>query len=169
MKKRKILAAALALLILLQLFAGCAALRYDAKLYSYANGWIDEAFLDENRVKGAFYLAKATWYGEADWQRDEESPSARTFIITSEEEYTEIFTNSPPSIDFEKRMAILYVFADCSPRDYRLKGMKVDGSVLTVKVKLENRWGNDATMPYARCFLLVMKKMEITEVVFEEK
>jgi hypothetical protein len=43
--------------------------------------------------------------------------------------------------------------------------MKVDGSVLTVEIGDEVPGGS---MPRPRCFLLVMKKMEIAEVVFEK-
>lgn len=161
MKTRKIIVAGLVLLMLLQLLAGCSASRYDAKLYSDADGWVDGIFLWQNQVKGAYYGG----------ERIEDGPSVRNFIITTEEEYDEIFVKaSPPIVDFEKQTVILHIETDTSPREYVLQDVDLNEGVLTVKIKLEKgREGvDDAVMPYSRVFMLVMNKTEITEVVFEK-
>ena len=174
MKKRKILAAALALLILLQLFAGCSSVaRFDATLYGYTNDWMDEAFLKENRIKGAWYDnedyvphtsgVKKGWY-------EENAPESRTFIITTKEEYASFFPSSTVDINFEKEIVVLYMCLSVTPRGYCLKDLKVSDDVLTVKVEQEpvEQGIKDACMPYARCFMLKMKKTDIDQVVFKE-
>lgn len=174
MKKRKIFAAALALLMLLQLFTGCSSVaRFDATLYGYANDWMDQAFLKENRIKGAWYDnenyvphttgVKKGWY-------EENAPESRTFIITTKEEYASFFPSSAVDIDFEKEMVVLYMFCDSSPREYHLESMKLQGKVLTVMVALEQseRDAAGSVMPYARCAMLKMEKTNIDKVVFKE-
>ena len=188
MKKRKIFAAALVLLILLQLFAGCSndvqsdeSNEYDigsensngndaetlgAIFYSYANDWIDESFLEENRVNGAYYINEnyvPHTEGESRYQyvKDKESPTSRTFIITAEEEYNRIFSNASLTVDFEKEIVILHV--DCDT-------ISITEGILSVSAELvSNKEGvDDATMPYPRCFVLRMKKTDVTKITFNK-
>ena len=171
MKKRKIIAAGLVLLILLQLLTGCAAIRYGATLYSDTEEWLDDAFLEENKISTAYYRNPnfTDIHGsEPKWIKYPDEPKTRTFIITEKEEYDRIFTKSPVEVDFEKEMVILYTCTDVSPREYNLKKMDVNDGVLIAKIKLEHRNANDSVMPYQRFFMLTMKKAEITKVKFEE-
>ena len=159
------------LLMLLHLFVGCASVRYDPTLYSYTNDWLDNAFLEENKISTAYYRNPDftdIHASEPKYIKYPDEPKTRTFIITEKEEYDRIFTKSPVEVDFEKEMVILYTCTDVSPREYNLKKMDVNDGVLIAKIKLEHRNVNDSVMPYQRWFVLVMKKMEIGEVKFEE-
>ena len=173
MKKRKIIAGGLVLLILLQLLTGCAATGYDATLYSKAKDWIDEAFLKENRISGAYYRNEkyTDYYGsEPKYIEYPDEPKTRSFIITEKEEYDKIFTQSPIEVDFENEMAILYTSSDTNPgtREYHVKTIDIVDGALTVGIRVESSDKLDSVQPYQRWFVLIMKKMEINEVNFEK-
>ena len=173
MSKVKIIRAGLALLLIFSLLPGCSNLRYGAKLYNNVDDWIDESFLNENRVK-AYYPNDNYVHGESDprdkYIYDESSPSSRVFIITDEDEYNGIFTDSPLDVDFETEMVILYIFSNTSPRDYKLKRIELKDKTLTVEMRLEWKWKDvdDTVMPYQRCVAIEMNKAEINEVKFEK-
>lgn len=126
MTKAKFLSLILVLLTILSLFAGCSSNnKYNAVLYSNTTEWIDETFLNDNRVK-AYYLNENYIDGQSDpndkYIYDTTSPSSRVFTVSDEAEYNRIFSNSPLDIDFEHEMVILYIFSDVYPaREYRLK------------------------------------------------
>lgn len=171
MTKSKFLSLGLVLIIIFGLLTGCLNNKYNAVLYSNANEWIDETFLKNNRVK-AYYLNENYIYGESDpsdkYIYDTTAPSSRVFIIKDEDSYNRIFSNSQLYIDFEKEMVILYIFSDVNPtREYKLKKIEVNDEILTVKTELERKNVDDATMPYQRCFVIKMNKVEINEVNFE--
>lgn len=172
MTKAKFLSLILVLLTIFSLFAGCSNNnKYNAVLYSNANEWIDETFLNDNRVK-AYYLNENYIDGQSDpndkYIYDTTSPSSRVFTVSDEAEYNRIFSNSPMNIDFEYEMVILYIFSDVYPeREYKLKKIEVNGEVLIVKTELEQKNVDDAAMPYQRCIALKMNKVEINEVKFE--
>lgn len=172
MTKAKFLSLILALLTIFSLFMGCSNNnKYNAVLYSNATEWIDETFLNDNRVK-AYYLNEN--YIDSQSNPNDKyiygttSPSSRVFTVSDEVEYNRIFSNSPLNINFEHEMVILYIFSDVYPaREYRLKKIEVNGEVLTVKTELEQKNVDDATMPYQRCIVVKMNKVEINEVKFE--
>lgn len=172
MTKAKFISLILVLLSVFSLFAGCSNNnKYNAVLYSNANEWIDETFLNDNRVK-AYYLNENYIDGQSDpndkYIYDTTSPSSRVFTVSDEAEYNRIFSNSPMNIDFEYERVILYIFSDVYPeREYRLKKIEVNGEVLIVKTKLEQKNVDDAAMPYQRCIALKINKVEINEVKFE--
>ena len=175
MKKRKILAIGLLLVMLLQCLIGCSdAARFKATLYSDADEWMDKAFLNENPVNGAFYrnpeyTEEKRYEGVSKWVRVEGSPSSRTFIITTQEEFASYFPSAELEIDFEKEMVILHIFTDCVLRGFDIEEMELVDGVLTVRVERESKHSKilDSVHPYPRCFLLKMKKAEIAKVVFE--
>ena len=173
MAKAKFIKIGLALLLIFSLLPGCSSLRYGARLYNHVNDWIDESFLKENRVK-ASYPNDNYVHGESDprdkYIYDESSPSSRVFIITDEDEYNRIFTNSPLDIDFEEEMVILYIFPKSNARDYKLKRMELKDKTLTVEIRLEWKWNDvkDGCMPGPECVAIKMNKAEIDEVKFEK-
>lgn len=172
MTKAKFLSLILVLLTFLSLFAGCSNNnRYSAVLYSNATEWIDKTFLNNNKVK-AYYLNEKYIDGQSNpsdkYIYDEASPSSREFIVSDEVEYNRIFSNSPLDIDFEHEMVILYIFSDVYPeREYKLKKIKVNDEVLTLKTEFEQKNVDDAAIPYQRCIVVKMNKVEINEVKFE--
>lgn len=65
-------------------------------------------------------------------------------------------------------MVILYIFSDVYPeRGYKLKKIEVNDEVLTLKTELEQKNVDDAAIPYQRCIVVKMNKVEINEVKFE--
>lgn len=173
MTKTKFLSLILVLLSIFSLLTGCSNNnnKYNAVLYSNTTEWIDETFLNDNRVK-AYYLNENYIDGQSDpndkYIYDTTLPSSRVFTVGDEAEYNRIFSNSPLDIDFEHEMVILYIFSDVYPaREYRLKKIEVNGEVLTVKTELEQKNVDDAAMPYQRCIVVKMNKVEINEVKFE--
>lgn len=159
------------MLTIFSLLIGCSNNRYNAVLYSNATEWIDKTFLNDNKVK-AYYFNENYIDGQSDpndkYIYDEASPSSRVFIIDDESEYNRIFSNFPLNIDFEHEMVILYIFSDVYPaREYKLKKIEVNGEVLTVKTELEQKNVDDVAIPYQRCIVVKMNKVEINEVRFE--
>ena len=100
---------------------------------------------------------------------DETDPRTRTFVVKTEEEYQSIFTKSTVEVDFEKQIAILFIFSDCSPREYQLKNIKLEQQTLRIYYKLPYSKLNDTVKIYQRCFMLVMDKTDFEEVEFIEK
>ncbi|MDE7161834.1 MAG: hypothetical protein K2N65_03635, partial [Anaeroplasmataceae bacterium] len=145
-------------------FTGCNQNKYNATLDSNAKQYINKAFLNENRVKGAYYLNDAYIEGESDpsekYILDTASPSSRTFQL-EEEKFNDIFSNYPFPVDFEKEMVVLYIFTDIYPRKYNLDGIDVNGTTLNIYYKLEQGNKKDAVEPYQRCFLVKLNILEI--------
>lgn len=219
-KKRKALAACLALLILLQLFAGCngeappndigssennnapsdptggdennnapsdptggdennnnspsdntntGTVLSGVTFYDYANDWVGEEFMQENRV---FFAQYPNGESEDDYFYELYEPRTKTFIATTEEEYHNLLPSDPIDVDFEKEMVILYISATAYPRKKRkhyLKKAELCEGVLTVTIEPEPMPEGtvDYGGTYPRCFALKMEKAEITEVIFK--
>ena len=192
---KKILATLLGLLILLQLFAGCevpvpepsegtinsendatpsdgtansGVELSNATLYGYANNWVDEAFLNENRVYHAFYRDESGETLEMD------APRTRSFIVTTEAEYRELCPGASIDVDFEREMIILYISPSINPplnaEKSKLEKATFCEGALTVRIEEEptaDEWAVDACKPYALCLALKTEKAEITEATFE--
>ena len=171
---KKLICAAIVILLCLSVLSGCY-VKYNAVMYSRVEKWIDEDFLRENRVK-AYYLNDE--YDEDDdsddapekYIYDENSPRSRSFIITEEAEFKSIFTDCPISVDFDKEMVLLYIFGNIYPyREYYLKKTSLEDKTLNIYVKLENKNVCDTTMPFQRCMMVKLDKLDITEVNFIKK
>ncbi len=169
---RRISTVLLILLTFLIFASGCDLNRYGATLYSHAHNWVDDNFLYENQVKGSAYLNKDYVEGTSDYNEKylyaESAPETRNFIITDKERFDEIFTNCPLSVDFDKEMIILHIFTNTNSRKHYLKSIDLNDGVLTVKTEESFQIGNDTTMPGAVCFVIKMKKIDITDVIFEK-
>ncbi len=163
------------LMIFICILSSCSVYKYNAEIYNQAKEWISEEFLEENRVK-AYYLNENYIEGESDpWTEyiyEKDVPSERTFIITEQYEFTNIFTKYEETIDFEKEMVILYIFSNWSPRDYHLKKIIYENQKLTMHIKLQhiNSKIKDSVEPYQRCLMIKMDKLEIDSVsVIEDR
>lgn len=156
------------LLVCLLCFACAKEIPYNAVLNSHANDLISDDFLRENRVK-AFYPNDDYVEGENDrYIRDKDSPGTRTFTITEQQEFDKIFTKCTTPVDFENQIVILYIFGNIYPREYYLKNIRLKDDILEVSYELE--WSNkdDAGMPSQWCFMLIMDKVNFTDVKFIE-
>ena len=166
MKITKFVSLLLSVIMLSCALTSCSALniiKYNAKLYSDAHKWINEDFLKENMVYGAFYNNEN---GERVYDRI--SPKSRTFVIENDEQYNQVFKEKSLDVDFEKEFIILYVFSDTSPREYVLTGLKLNDKKLIIQIKLQFSLADDACMPTQRCLVLKMDKVEVENVEFEK-
>ncbi len=169
MKKLKaFLLGSLLIVLCLCFLAGCS-MPYGAELYSHAQEYISQEFKDNYHVRGAYYRNE-NYDGYDDGYYDKTSPKYRTFIITEEAEFKEIFTKYNGTVDFENKLVILYTFADSSPRECFINEIYIEDVILTVKYKYEqyNEAIIDAVRRYQRFFMLIMDKTEFSEVEFIE-
>ena len=149
-------------------------------MYGHCNDWIYPDFLEENKISGAFY---------PDPEYDEKNPDnpdnpdhpykyyqeksdikTRTFVINDKETFEQIFLPNTLSVDFENETAILYIFSEVHGYlDCYISEVSVEGEKATIYFKYEFSEGNGATMPYARCLVVTMKKTNISTVEFIKK
>lgn len=126
--------------MLLCFFIGCSDSKYNAKMYSKCNDWIKQDFLENNKVRGASYFNPDYVEGNDDvekFYRDNSSPKSRTFIITEEETFHQIFLENKLDVDFDKEMVILYIFSDVNPsRNYDIKTISLKNEVLNIALEL---------------------------------
>jgi hypothetical protein len=152
-------------------FVGCVKNNYNVALDSNANQWISNDFLKENMVKSAFYINEDYIEGESDpsdkYIQDTTSPSSRTYIITEEDKFTEIFTEYDSTINFDEKMVILYIFANEYPnRNYKVDKITFNNQMLNINLKLDKKNVNDATAPFQRCLMIILDKLDVEKVKF---
>ena len=95
--------------------------KYNAELFNNAEQWIRDDFLRENRVK-AYYPNEN--YDENDEQSeryiyDETAPLTRTFIISDNVTFDEIFKGDDIVIDFANEILLLYIHSEIYPAQWR--------------------------------------------------
>ncbi|MBE5731279.1 MAG: hypothetical protein E7350_04960 [Clostridiales bacterium] len=103
---------------------------------------------------------------------DETSPKTRTVIITDEEAFNEIFKEGDLDVDYNKQMVILHIFASGEPTfRYKITKVKLDKKqVLKIYYKLKFNFGKaGGAMPGQKCFLVKMKKTDVTAVELVEE
>lgn len=140
--------------------------KYNAVLYNHAEKWISEDFLDNNRVKAYYKNENYTEEDDDEYIYDEESPTSRTFIITEQDRFSEIFSKYDKSIDLDSEVVVLYIFSDMSSSDYKIKKIYYENQELTIQIKLEYINTKDSVMPYQRCIMIKMEKLEIESINF---
>lgn len=163
MKKRKIIAATLVLLLLLQLLTACAGARYGATLYGDAGEWINEAFAKENRVKRAQYPSEKDPYKVTTYS----APSSRLYVVKTREEYERIFQKdiAELSVDFEQQMIVVYTFTDYNRRENVLINAKLEEGTLRITYEdipphIEGDFG-DSCNPYQRWFVVTLDRLDV--------
>lgn len=167
MKITKHVSFILSVIMLLCALTSCSvfdiAIKYNARLYSDATQWVNEDFLKENMVYGAYYRNES-----GQLCQDDSSPKSRAFVIEDDEQYDTFFKQNSFDVNFEKEVVVLYIFSDTNNRNYILKGLELNDKELTVQVQLQKSLVDDTIMPYQRCLVLKMNKVEIEAVKFEE-
>lgn len=171
MTKRKLITLGLAVFMIFAMLTGCSVNKYNAMMYSQSNDWVLQSFLEDNKVRGAYYENKDYVEDESGlnnrYYEDTISPENRTFIIDNQDSYDAVFKKNTLTIDFEKENVYLYVFADSNPyRKYYIKKIVSDNDELSVYYKLEYKNKADTTMPYQRCLIVVMEKTNVSSVKF---
>ena len=182
MKKTRVI-----ILSLIVLFAVCATLvgcqpngivnyqqysnKYNAVMYSTSKDWILTSFLEDNKVKGAYYKNPDYIESENDsvdkYYYDETSPKHRTFIVDNQDTYNTIFKENALRVDFNKEIVYLYIFADIYPsRKYYIDNILLEEEQVNIYYKVEKNNKNDASAPGQRCLIVVMKKTNTSNVKF---
>ena len=198
MKKRKIFAALLALLILLQLFAGCDVsdqtpsgdINNDESSNTPAEGTNEDkndgALSDDAIHYNAVFFDNAVEWIRTDFihsnpvapEKNLSHPTKRTFIIDTQEKYDQIFSKSINDfgIDFTKQMIAVYTFVDTNTRENELADIRLEND--TLKIVYEDippfipapgvNYG-DSCQPYQRWFVVTLDKVDVASVTFEWK
>ena len=168
MKRYKITVVCIVLLIVLSSLSACGKVKYNAKIYNMSEESFLSSFLEENKVKGAYY--KNPDYAEDSDEKyyyDETSPVCRTFIVNNSGDYSLIFTGNELTVNFDKEMLFIYIFADVNPcRNYLLNKVVVDGETAKIYFGLEKGDKKDATAPYQRVLIVKTDKLDINEAEF---
>lgn len=131
--------------------------KYHAKLYDYAVDWINEDFASANQVG---------------FDGDGPLLVEKTFIVDTQEKYYEIFIDGLEieDIDFNNQMIVVCTHATSSHRQIFLTGISVTEGVLEISYRMENKpLVLDASIPYQRWMVVVMDKLNVDSVVFENK
>ena len=168
MKKYKFLMFILTIPIILYSIAGCQKNKYNAKIYNSAENLFLNSFLEENKVKGAYYK-NPDYPDDADkkYYYDETSPAYRTFIVNNPDDYSLFFAGDELGVNFDKEMVLIYIFADIYPnRNYIINNILKEGEKVKIYLKLEKNNKKDATAPYQRVLIVKMEKLDISEAEF---
>lgn len=167
MKRYKITAVCIVLLIVLSVFPACGKVRYNAKIYNMSEESFLSSFLEENKVKGAYYKNPDYAEGSDKYYYDETSPAYRTFIVNNLDDYSLAFAGDELGVNLDKEMILIYIFADVNPcRNYLLNKVVIDGETAKVYFGLEKSDKKDATAPYQRVLIVKMEKLDISEAEF---
>lgn len=131
--------------------------KYHAKLYDYAVDWINEDFAWENQVQSG-----GGWYS-----------NERFFIAYSKEEYEKIFVPGLEieDVDFDAKMIVIYTHSTTSRGQLFLTEISVTDGVMKIYYRMEytDPWSLSASSPYQRWMVVVMDKVNVDSVVFENK
>ncbi len=137
--------------------------RYNAQLYDNAGEWMHQDFLIENLTRGAFY--------NDDFLDDDSYPKNFTYLIKNKEEFDSVLAEYPTEVDFNKRMLCVFVFTCNYTRPYKIKNISEENQVIKIEVKSMKTSNNaigDACIPWQRCLVVEMNKLDITSVEFIE-
>ena len=171
MRKSKLTAFLLVLVIFVCFFTSCSYSKYNAVMYSMSEEWILTSFLEDNKVRGAYY--KNPDYGDGaddsgdEYYYDETSPQYRVFIINDQDTYNAIFKEDALTVDFDKETVYLYIFADVHPnREYYICDISLEKEKVNIYFKLEHSNKKGATAPYQRSLIVKMDKNNASTVEF---
>ena len=167
MKRYKITVVCIVLLIVLSSLSACGKTGYNAKIYNMSEESFLSSFLEENKVKGAYYKNPDYAEDSDEYYYDETSPVCRTFIVNNSGDYSLIFTGNELTVNFDKEMLFIYIFADVNPcRNYLLNKVVIDGETAKIYFGLEKSDKKDATAPYQRVLIVKTDKLDINEAEF---
>ena len=152
-------------MILIGIFYGCAQIPLNTQvLNGNASQMIDKTFYEQNYTYGAYYDD----YNDGKTKLEDASyPKARTFLITSQQDYERVFdSNADLNVDFSSEMLAVYTFTAEYVREIRIDEVAVDGQKLCIHLSMiKPRQGvGDAVMPYQRYVVIKLDKADVTEV-----
>jgi hypothetical protein len=84
-------------------FSGCGGNKYDAVLFDNASEWMHGEFLANNMTQGA------EPYHEESPIDSEALPEYRTHLVTDCAGFDGIFSEFPPTVDFQSEILVIYI------------------------------------------------------------
>jgi hypothetical protein len=166
---KRIFCAGLAVLVVVSLFAcykHSNGGEYNATLYDDAKEFMKSDFLLDNLTYGIYYNGETL--------RDEsKNPTYKIYIVREQSAFEQIFNGFPTEINFENEMLIIYIFTTIYSRPCSIKRIsiydKIGHFALKIEFKIESvQFGHyDSSMPYQRCFVVKMARLNIDEVIFD--
>ena len=152
----------------LGIFAGCGSnIHCRAVLFDNTSEWARTDFLRENLTRGTFQFHNGyEWEEVADAN---ELPQCRTFIITDEVKFNEIFLQFPPGINFESEILIVHIISNSYlTRPYRLRNLEIINGKVHISVQLQRPRGavGGAAELQQRVFAVRMDRHPVSEVNF---
>ena len=161
---KKISCLFMTLTILFSLLVSCNINKYHATLYDDVDHWIKQEFADNNLVRGVYVQGN-------NLTTDQSLPRSRTFLITTQAKFDEIFNSSAPAVDFTKEILALYTFTCDYVREIKLGDIEIDGLKLEIEYEMVHPLScqsiGDAVPPYQRYILVKLDKVNVTHVQFE--
>lgn len=144
-------------------FVGCsAAKKYNAKLYANATEWVSEQVLAEHVTRGMPI-------GEGKYAQGETYPEEIEYLVTSQAELDELFTEFPVTVDFNKKLVAVCFFTNAYSGKYKIEDMERDGYEMEFDLELENEGcgGEKAIAPTQRVVAITFDRVAgVTSVDF---
>ena len=142
---------------------------YNAEIYDRALNYMNQEYILDHLVSDAIFDGNDT-----DIIGGDSLPSNYSYIISDKSEFEKAFKNFPVDVDFEERVICVHFFSCIvNGRDYEIKDITKKDSKLIIEIKSiipnVNYVPIDGTPPIMRCIVIVMDKIEMTEVVFVEQ
>jgi hypothetical protein len=139
-------------------FIGCGRIEHNAKIIENEGLVYRTEWLENNYTYGAWIESGGRGY-------DEVSPKTRTYVIQSQAQLDEIFTEFPTT-DFEKKMVLIHCYTTIYARKRVLKQVVIKDGILVVDFNVVNgKLGHaDAAAPHRRVVVIVLDRVDVTDV-----
>ena len=170
MRKMKPLAFLLLFVLIFTFLTSCSGglntyhkIKNNAVMYSYVNDLMLPSFFEENKIEG-------TYQKDPDSDEEIEYPSSISLIIRDQEALNEIFYENAFSVDFEKEIVFVHVFADIHlTQYYNIYDISIDSGKVTITYILDFSIMMLGSAPVLRALAVKMDKIDVSEVEFVKK
>ncbi|MFA5449550.1 MAG: hypothetical protein WC292_03835 [Clostridia bacterium] len=128
--------------------------------------WLHDDFYEE-------FLTFGAWsYIQESYIEDEKLPKERILIINSQEKFELVFKEFPLEVDFNSKIIIMYGITTASGSEIVLKDVII-GESLVIKygfpiISNKKPHPPDASKPLTKWAVVLMDKVDITSVIFEQ-
>lgn len=166
--KQKLLICMVIMLVNFLFVTGCNGIAYNAQIYDNINDCINENFANDAVIRDVYYADG----DDVTIIHDDTVPIDRTFIVTNEKLYNEIFIDNINSLDvnFANQMLVVYTFRAINHRELNLTNIILQESSLTIEYKSIKKNGTgDTSTPYQRWIAVKLDKISIESISFKQK
>lgn len=148
--------------------------KFNSEIYDNVNAKIEKDYLLTHRIKQIYYLNSNYIEGVSNPHEqyildsnNDSLPYDYTIVIDDKQQYESIFIDDSYIIDFDKKVLVLYSFADIYLRNFFIGNIeeKADNINITLKRKSSNL--NDCVEAYQRYVLVIMDKKTINNFIVE--